>query len=563
VQDNPNGDLDAQLLAQMLQDFIEESQEHLDQLNLNLTKLEDRPDDQEIINETFRVIHTLKGTSSFVGLNHIRELSHKMEDVFGAIRKGALTVTASIVDIMFDALDVLTILRNRATEENPFELDISWIVKKIEELLESPSMQPDGEEKAPLSTPEALTDPQSQTSAAGPGSSAGGARHSAETIRVSTERLDYLMNMAGELITARNRLNDSSLRLKDAELSEVTSSIDHLTRQIHSGIMRTRMVPIAVLFNKFPGIVRNLARERNKQVELVVEGEDTELDKTVIEQIYDPMVHLLRNAVDHGIEPPELRQRSGKPPAGRIVLSAWHHQNNVMIQVEDDGHGIDAVQMRDIAVGKGILTREEAHGMADEQAIRLIFMPGFSSVEKVSKVSGRGVGMDVVKEHVQRLRGNVDVQTVVGKGTRFRIEMPLTLAVLQTLLLKGGELTYALPLSAVFETLLISEKEINTIEKEEVVFIRGIAYPLKRLNTIFKCGSTRLSWKGLIPIVLVGLADKRVALHVDELLGRQEVVMKGLGKYLGQVDGIEGATILSDGGIALIVDVETVLRKTG
>ncbi|HQN19245.1 MAG TPA: chemotaxis protein CheA [Syntrophobacteraceae bacterium] len=563
MQDNPNGDLDAQLLAQMLQDFIEESQEHLDQLNLNLTKLEDRPDDQEIINETFRVIHTLKGTSSFVGLDQVRVLSHKMEDVFGAIRKGALAVTAPIVDIMFEALEVLTLLRNNAAGKAPIEVDISWIVNKIEGVLEGPSGQSPGAEKAPLSTPEALPETQSQTNAAGPGPSAGGARHSAETIRVSTERLDNLMNLAGELITARNRLNDLSQRLKDMDLSEVASSIDHLTRQIHGGIMRTRMVPIAVLFNKFPGIMRNLARERNKQVELVVEGEDTELDKTVIEQIYDPMVHLLRNAVDHGIEPPELRQRSGKPPAGRIALSAWHHQNNVMIQVEDDGRGIDAVQMRDIAVEKGVLTREEARGMADEQAVRLIFVPGFSSAEKVSEVSGRGVGMDVVKEHVQRLRGNVDVQTVVGKGTRFRIEMPLTLAVLQALLLKSGGLVYALPLSAVFETLLIGEEEINTIEKEEVVFIRGIAHPLKRLASILKFNSIRLSGKDPVPVVLVGLADKRVVLRVDELLGRQEVVMKGLGKYLGQVEGIEGATILSDGSIALIVDVEAVLRKAG
>jgi len=294
-------------------------------------------------------------------------------------------------------------------------------------------------------------------------------------------------------------------------------------------------------------------------VDFVIKGKETELDRNVIEQIYDPLVHLLRNAIDHGIETRETRQDKGKPRAGRITLSSWHHNNNVIIEISDDGKGIDPGKMRKAAVEKRIITQEEALAMTDDQAIKLIFAPGFSTAQKVTNVSGRGVGMDVVKENVQKLRGIVDIITHINKGTSFRIQMPLTLAILEVLLVRVSGLTYALPIHAVNETLLIKASKIQTMEKREVIFIRDIAYPFKRLSTLLNLDSQREiteKQNQYLSMVVVGLAEKRVALFVDELLGKQEVVMKSLGDYLGKVKGIEGASILADGSVTLIVDVE-------
>ncbi|MBF0549795.1 MAG: chemotaxis protein CheA [Deltaproteobacteria bacterium] len=556
-------DLDTKLLAQMFNDFIEESHEHLDQLNLNLAKLEDSPDDEEIINETFRAIHTLKGTAAFIGLDHIKGLSHKMEDVFDGIRKGELAVTASLIDMMYEGLEVLTLLRDKAAAKDPIEVDISWIVQKLENVFQTEPVTSSDQKVESKPEEDSVKSLTCETADPQPAPPIKPRTFSAETIRVSTQRLDSLMNMVGEVITARNQLNDFSARTRNDELASIAASIDRLTRQIHNGIMGVRMVPIEKLFNKFPGVVRNLARENGKQVEFVLSGENTELDKTMIEHIYDPMIHLLRNAVDHGLECPEVRLDRGKSATGQIRLSALQQQNSVTILVEDDGQGIDPAKMKKQAVRNGLISKEEAQVMTDEQAIRLIFMPGFSSAETVTEVSGRGIGLDVVKEQVQKLRGLVDVRSVLGQGTVFQIQMPLTLTILQTLLVESGGLTYGLPLNTVCETLLITEKQINTIEKDEVVFIRGVAYPLVRLASILYEGPEFMPINGHVPVVVVGMAEKRVALCVDELLGKQEVVMKTLGDYLGRVEGIEGASIMADGSVALILDVEAALGKIG
>ena len=542
-------DIDAKIIAQMLEDFLEESQDFLDQLNLNLTQLEEKPEDANVINEIFRAAHTLKGTASFVGIDGVREIAHKMEDVFGAIRKGELKVTAAIIDTMFEATAMLTIVRDRARRRESSDVDISPILFTLSGLLEtdaaeSPPISPDGND---------INTPASQMV------SAENSLAVSETIRVSTARLDSFMNLVGEMITSVNRLNGASSRLRDNDLTTISSAITRLTKQIHSGLMIVRMVRIEKMFNKFPGVVRNLARGREKEIELVISGRETELDKSVTEQIYDPLVHILRNAVDHGIENPEVRRGVGKSPVGQIQLRARHEQNSVIIEISDDGSGIDPEKIRETAVRKGLLTPEAALALTDDQAINLIFLPGFSSAEKVSDISGRGVGMDVVRENVRRLRGTVDVHTAVGKGTTFRIQLPLTLAVLQVLLVKTGGLVYALPIHLVSETLLIEASEINTLEKNDVIFIRGAALQLKSMNSILG-RDARTSKSGLIPVVVLGLAEKKIAVSVDELLGKQDVVMKPLGEYLGTVEGVEGAAILTDGSVTLIIDVEYVLR---
>jgi two-component system chemotaxis sensor kinase CheA len=324
--------------------------------------------------------------------------------------------------------------------------------------------------------------------------------------------------------------------------------------------MSVRMVPVERLFNKFPGVVRNLARERNKEVELTITGRETELDKTVIEQMVDPLVHLLRNAVDHGIEGSDRRRALGKPPAGSIRLSARHRQNSIIIEISDDGEGIDPEKMRQTAAKKGVMTAEAASSLTDEQAVHLIFLPGFSSAETVTDVSGRGVGMDVVRESVRKLRGTVDISTTKGKGVTFRIQLPLTLAIIEVLLVRAGALAYALPIHSVRETLLVDSSEIETMEKKAVIFIRGQALPLMELRVLLGGGPTvPHQWR--VPVVVLGIAGGKVAVSVDELLGKQDVVMKPLGEYLGKVEGVEGAAILADGSITLIIDLEFVLRN--
>jgi len=442
---------------------------------------------------------------------------------------------------------MLTLVRDRARRRELSDVEISPILFTLSGLLETGAV-----EYPPLSPLESgINAPASRME------SSENSPAVSDTIRVSTARLDSFMNLVGEMITSVNRLNGTSRRLRDNDLITISSTITRLTKQIHSGLMIVRMVRIEKIFNKFPGVVRNLARGREKELELVISGRETELDKSVTEQIYDPLVHILRNAVDHGIENPEERRRLGKPPTGRIQLRARHEQNSVVIEISDDGRGIDPVKIREAAVSKGVISPEAALALTEDQAINLIFLPGFSSAEQVSDISGRGVGMDVVRENVRKLRGTVEVNTATGRGTTFRIQLPLTLAVLQVLLVRTGGLVYALPLHSVSETLLIDASEINTLEKSDVIFIRGTALQLKSINSILGGGAPS-SRSGLIPVVVLGFAEKKIAISVDELLGKQDVVMKPLGDYLGVVKGVEGAAIMTDGSVTLIINAEYV-----
>ena len=556
-------DLDAELLDQMAQDFLEESREHLDHLNLDLVRLEENPEDEALINEIFRTVHTLKGGAAFVGMDGIKVVSHKMEEVFGAIRSGNLKVSPSIIDTMLEAMEVLNILRDRSAAKDSAIFDTARIELELMGILSEVPLKfagpPTGED-VPVTVGEVPIPGESRVERSRAESILPNTALGSQTIRVVTEKLDVLINLVGEMITARNRLKGFSDRFRNDELAGIASTVERLTGQLHTSVMSVRMVPIERLFIKFPGVVRNLARQQNKQIDLIIEGEETELDKTVLEQMYDPLVHLLRNAVDHGIESPEIREKLGKPTAGRIWLLSRHEKGGVLIEVADDGGGIDPEKIREVAVGKGLLTQEEARLMSDDLAIRFMFTPGFSTSVKVSEVSGRGVGMDVVRENVQRLRGVLDVETAVGKGTVIRIQLPLTLAILDVLLVKVSGLTYALQLNMVSETMLIDASEISAIEKNEVIFVRGKALPLKKLGSLLKCALPSADIKGPVPVVIVRLAEKRVALAVDELLGKQEVVMKSIGDYLGRVEGIEGASVLADGSVTLIVDIEAALR---
>ena len=557
-------DLDAELLAQMAEDFLEESCEHLDHLNLDLLRLEDNPGDEGLINDIFRTVHTLKGGASFVGMDNIKRISHKMEEVFGAVRSGTLEITPSIIDTMLEGMEVLKLLRERALTKDNAEFDTSRFEDEMLGILaDIPLKYSNQAMTKTVSEPPADSHQSNEAEihATRVESIYANAFMGSQTIRVGTEKLDVLINLVGEMITARNRLKGFSDRFRDDELSGITSTIERLTGQLHSAVMSVRMVPIERLFIKFPGVVRNLARQQQKEIDLMIEGEDTELDKTVLEQIYDPLVHLLRNCVDHGIESPEERIAQGKPPAGRIWLQSRHEKGGVLIEIADDGRGIDADRIREVAIREGHVGAEEARMMSDTHAMRLLFTPGFSTSELVSEVSGRGVGMDVVRENVQKLRGTLDIDTVVGRGTVFRIQLPLTLAILDVLLVKVDGWIYALQLNMVEETMLIETDKISTVEKNEVIFVRGKVYPLKRLGNIIKRSSCSEHTAALIPVVIVRVLQKKIALAVDELVGKQEVVMKTTGEYLGHVEGILGASVLADGTVSLIVDIETALTS--
>jgi len=386
-------------------------------------------------------------------------------------------------------------------------------------------------------------------------------------VRTSVERLDRLMNLVSELVTDRNRLNQVRADLQqrfgdDDALGELADALMHsstITDQLQDEVMRARMVPIEHVFSKFPRVVRDLSRQLGKQINLVIEGQETELDRTVIEEINDPLLHLVRNAVDHGVEPPEERARLGKPERGTVRLAARSEENHIIVVVEDDGAGMDPQVMREVAVKKGLLDRESALQLSDQAALELIFLPGFSTAKTVSDVSGRGVGMDVVRTNIERLNGSVSVQSQPGQGTRFELKLPLTLAIFPALMVEVNGSVYALPLTSVVEALKVEPDRIHTIRGREAMVTRGRVLPIVRLGQFFwgddQDGSDELAY-----VVEVRWSDTTVGLGVQKLLGRQEVVIKPLGRMIGEVEGISGGTIMGDGRVALIVDIASLVR---
>lgn len=395
-------------------------------------------------------------------------------------------------------------------------------------------------------------------------------RPSEKTIRTSVERLDKLMNLVGELITDRNRLfqlrSEFENRYRGDEhvdtLTETITHVGRITDQLQAEVMGIRMLPIANVFNKFPRLVRDLARKAGKQIELIIQGKETELDRSVIEEINDPLIHLLRNSVDHGIETPEERILAGKPPLGIIKLSAHHEQGRIIITVEDDGRGIDPQKIRASAVKKGLLTEAEASALTDEEAIELIFKPGFSTASQVTDLSGRGVGMDIVRTNIERLNGNVLIETRPGFGTQFQIILPLTLAIVPTLLVKANGATFAIPIVMISETVRIKQTDLQTINARPVILLRDHVLPVARLTDLFIATQ---STNGRTPsgqeyVVVVRSGKSQLGLIVDTLIGEQEVVVKSLSQMIGDVPGISSAAILGDGQVTLILEVQGLFK---
>ena len=546
-------------MQELVGDFIIETTEIIETLDQDLVELEHRKSDLDLLNKIFRGAHTMKGSSSFLGFEKLSTVTHHAEEILNKLRKGDMTMSAEIMDILLEFVDVikkmLNDIKNNVDTVNP-----EVIVKKLKLANEGKSSAPLGQEAgaSPASkSPAAVSADGSDVKKA--------ARTMEQTIRVDVSRLDTLMNLVGELVLGRNRIAQISSALEKKfeneylieQLMETTSQIGLITTELQLAVMKTRMIPIGKTFNKFPRMVRDLSREKNKEIELVISGEETELDKSVVEEIGDPLIHMIRNSVDHGVEAPDVREQMSKQRKGTVWLSAYHEGNHIVIEIKDDGAGLDIDKLKQKAIEKRIITVDEAITMDKETAYGLVFKPGFSTAEKITSTSGRGVGMDVVKTNIEKLNGIINIESELGVGTKFQLKLPLTLAIIQALFVESAGENFAIPLVSVIETVRINIKEVHSFEGREVLKLRDNVLSLLRLNEIFDIESPL---HDDLYVVVVGIAEKRLGFIVDKLVGQEEIVIKSLGDYLGGNAGIAGATIMGDGRVRLIIDVAGVME---
>ncbi len=579
-------------MQEIINDFIVETRELLESLDQELVSLEQSPAGEgsnEIVNAIFRGVHTIKGASGFLGFKQLVEVAHEGETLLNRLRQGKQSVTPFVIDVILDVADTIKLLVEKVENKDSGEIAISALIEKVrsaqeenepvEEAIEptSPSIDKLEETKTPSMeiappSPEKKEEPEPVVKAKAPSSVRAAASPEKkgkieQTIRVDTERLDDVMNLVGELVLERNRLLTLVKGLAEthedneeiSSLSANGSRINLLTSDLQMAVMRTRMQPVKKVFSKFPRMVRDLARSRNKEIELVMEGEETELDKSVIEEIGDPLVHLIRNAADHGIGSPEERKKAGKEGKGTVKLSAYHEGEQIVIEIADDGKGIDSEKIKSKAVDKGVISEAEAERLSEKEALNLIFAPGFSTAETVTDISGRGVGMDVVKTNISKLNGLIDIETQLGKGSRFILKLPLTVAIIETLMVGVGGETFAIPLSSVIETIRVSWEDIRTINNKEVIPLRDRVLPVLRLSDEFDIPV--MEFENRLYVVVIGLAEKRIGILVEDLFGQEEVLIKPLGDYLSDNEGVSGATITGDGKVVLILDVNSLIQR--
>ena len=606
-------------MKEIMEDFLIEAFELIEQIDHDLVELESNPEDLELLNRIFRVAHTVKGSSSFLNFDVLTELTHHMEDVLNKARKGELKITPDIMDVVLESVDMmkglLESIRDNGSdaaagidiknicvrltqisegeapsaaaeapaapapepvkEPEPVapaeeaapevsdaelsKLSDSEVEAEIERLLKvrkaedqarraSKGIAPKSPEEiapatsaAPAPAPKPAPSRERDADKKVPAASSNSAVAQEQTIRVEVKRLDHLMNLIGELVLGKNRLlkiyDDVEERYEGEkfleELNQVVSSLSLVTTDIQLAVMKTRMLPIAKVFNKFPRMIRDLSRDLGKQIDLEISGEETELDKSIVEEIGDPLVHIIRNSCDHGIEDPETRKAMGKPEKGLVQLKAYNEGNHIVVEIVDDGKGLDADMLKSKSIEKGIITEREADAMSEKEAFGLIFRPGFSTAAKVTNVSGRGVGMDVVKTNIEKLNGIIDIESEVGKGTVMKLKIPLTLAIIQSLLVGTQEEFYAIPLASVLETVRVPIDDIYT--------------------KVFDGGDQTY-------VVIIGVAEAKLGIIVDTLVGQEEIVIKSMGDYLQNIPGIAGATIRGDGRVTLIIDVGAMME---
>lgn len=697
-------------VSQYLEIFIDETNEHLQNLNDCIMTLEKEPEDKDTINEIFRAAHSLKGMAGTMGFKRMQRLTHDMENVFQEVRSEKVKVNSDMIDVLFECLDAIQAyldnVKNtsdegtddneaiiaelnsmlgdgsgdtavapveKVKEEKPkeeakneqdvdrrkflslifddaekdlmkaaeeagqnlygitcyikkecllkaaraflvfkaaeefghilaykpssediedekFDLDFSFIlssdqpiekitaatsaVSEIEEIVgEKVSLETllafekkEEEKKASAVVPVATTAPETTKKetkpVAGSKSKATAKPVTSRTIRVDIEKLDALMNQVSELIIAKNSLVSISATdggdMQNQAFHEQIEYLERITTNLHESVMKVRMVPIESVVNKFPRMIRDLSKKLNKKMELVMTGEDTELDRTVVDQIGDPLQHLLRNSADHGLESAEIRKERGKPEEGTIKLNAFQEGNNVIIEVGDDGNGIDTESVLAKAIERGIVSEEQGEHMSQKEIIDLLFLPSFSMAKKITDISGRGVGLDVVKSNIEALGGDVEVKSKLGEGSTFTVRLPLTLAIIQALMVEIRDEKYAIALGSISNIEEILVEDIKYVEAREVIHLRGSVIPLIHLDKLLDIEELEEE-KESLTIVIVNKGSKQVGLVVDNLMGQQEIVIKSLGKYIENNKIISGATILGDGEVALILDVNTLM----
>lgn len=422
----------------------------------------------------------------------------------------------------------------------------------------APAPAPAPAAAAPAPAPKAAPAPKKEA-AKKPAAAAPKKNHQSQSVRVDIDKLDTLMNLMGELVINKVRLEQIGQTHRLTELTETLEQMDRVTTDLQNIVMKVRMVPVSAVFNRFPRMVRDVSKELNKEINLTIEGEETELDRTVIDEIGDPIMHLLRNSLDHGVEHPDDREAKGKPRTGEVGLIARHEGNNVVIMVTDDGAGIDADKIRRKAIEKGMISQEDADKLDDADAVRLIFLPGFSTAEQITDISGRGVGMDVVRSKIESLSGHVDVETKIDEGSVFKIKLPLTLAIIQAMLVKVQEEMYAIPLGSIDSTINIQPTDIKTVRNKEVIVLRGEIIPIIRMEETLQVPHVKDSDE--IFVVVVHAGDAKAGIVVDNLIGQQEIVIKTLGNLFAGLKMFSGATVLGDGRVALILDVATMMQQ--
>lgn len=539
-------------MSQFTEDFIEESTEIIESLDKEMLKLEKNPHDKDLLNSIFRSMHTLKGSAGFLNFSTIKDLSHKLESLLDKLRNEKLIVTSSIMDLLLLGLDLLKKMLEKVVKEQNDSIDIEEISLLITNISEGKILEKENSIenlKIDLKTKENEIEEKEEVKNTG-----------GHSIRVDTRRIDIIMNQVSELVTGRNRLLQIGNKFHSEELNETAAFIGRITTELQSSIMEMRMVPLEKVFSRFPRVLRDLSKKLGKEIELEIIGQETELDRTVIEEIYDPLIHMLRNALDHGIEEAIEREKNGKDRVGKIEINARQEENFVYIEISDDGKGMDYRQIKQKAIENKIYTEEELKEMTEDEIINIIFEPGFSTVEKISEVSGRGVGMDVVKNSIEKLGGIVEISTEKGMGSIFRIRLPLTLAIMQVLLIKVKEQKYALPLNSVIETIRIEKELVESLSGGELIFLRGKPLPLVYLSSVFDIEESEKNGKKLNVIVL-GFGEKKAGLVIDEMLGKQEIVIKPLGRYLGKIEGLTGTAILGDGSVIMILDSSLIVKK--
>ncbi|MFA7288878.1 MAG: chemotaxis protein CheA [Melioribacteraceae bacterium] len=619
-------------MKEIVESFLLETKEILEKLDVDLIELERKPEDPDLLNQIFRSFHTIKGTSGFLGLEKLPQVTHKCEDILNKLRKGEAKLDTALMDAIIDGYDTIKALASKIEDDQNEDLDVTSVSEMLIEVIAKMNIGKvkDEDESLPdikdfqdmlSSEPEIKVESEliseelkveeillkadvgdseivvSEMKIEGVKSSEEKSsevralqtknpdlkdmHHEAavktseikkadNTIRVDVNRLDALLNIASEIVLGRNRLAQvNSLFSLEYEgtnyaknLADATKQIDLMTTELQLVVMKLRMVKIGKIFNRFPRVIRDLCKELNKEAELTIFGEDTEVDKNLIEEINDPLVHLIRNSVDHGIELPDVREQNGKPRKGSVVLSAEHEGNNIVIRIKDDGKGIDPEKIKEKAIEKGFLSREKSKELTKQEIYNLIFHPGFSTAEVVTNVSGRGVGMDVVKTNVARLRGSIAVESEIGVGSTIILRLPLTLAIISGMIVKAVGQTMVVPLHSVIEVIRVNKDKIETIRGNEVVNLRDTVLPIIDLKNLLDGAisgeKNENEWQYIVEL---GIGEKRFGIKVDELVGQQEVVIKSLGDYLGKIEGIAGSTIMGDGTVVIILDINELLNK--